>query len=110
MRKNSQSRPAHTHNPERNERIADEKENVVVKKQESDHRDSVDDGQFEERGEVEGKGKNSDSDEEEDEIEIDEVKLQASRKGRRNSLMRGCLLYTSPSPRDLSTSRMPSSA
>ena len=24
--------------------------------------------------------------------------------------MRGCLLYTSPSPRDLSTSRMPSSA
>ena len=25
-------------------------------------------------------------------------------------LMKGCLLYTSPSPRDLSTSRMPSSA
>ena len=25
-------------------------------------------------------------------------------------LYRGCLLYTSPSPRDLSTSRMPSSA
>ena len=25
-------------------------------------------------------------------------------------LFRGCLLYTSPSPRDLSTSRMPSSA
>jgi len=25
-------------------------------------------------------------------------------------LMIGCLLYTSPSPRDLSTSRMPSSA
>ena len=25
-------------------------------------------------------------------------------------LLRGCLLYTSPSPRDLSTSRMPSSA
>ena len=24
--------------------------------------------------------------------------------------LRGCLLYTSPSPRDLSTSRMPSSA
>ena len=24
--------------------------------------------------------------------------------------IRGCLLYTSPSPRDLSTSRMPSSA
>eukprot|EP00829_Urostomides_striatus_P002072 TRINITY_DN12227_c0_g1_i1.p3 TRINITY_DN12227_c0_g1~~TRINITY_DN12227_c0_g1_i1.p3 ORF type:complete len:124 (-),score=42.39 TRINITY_DN12227_c0_g1_i1:9-341(-) len=27
-----------------------------------------------------------------------------------NVLIRGCLLYTSPSPRDLSTSRMPSSA
>ena len=27
-----------------------------------------------------------------------------------NSLPEGCLLYTSPSPRDLSTSRMPSSA
>ena len=28
----------------------------------------------------------------------------------RNNLQNGCLLYTSPSPRDLSTSRMPSSA
>ena len=28
----------------------------------------------------------------------------------RVQLYRGCLLYTSPSPRDLSTSRMPSSA
>ena len=27
-----------------------------------------------------------------------------------SELYRGCLLYTSPSPRDLSTSRMPSSA
>ena len=27
-----------------------------------------------------------------------------------NSQLRSCLLYTSPSPRDLSTSRMPSSA
>ena len=26
------------------------------------------------------------------------------------SILNGCLLYTSPSPRDLSTSRMPSSA
>ena len=26
------------------------------------------------------------------------------------AVVRGCLLYTSPSPRDLSTSRMPSSA
>ena len=29
---------------------------------------------------------------------------------RMNDLVKGCLLYTSPSPRDLSTSRMPSSA
>ena len=29
---------------------------------------------------------------------------------RRNAQMYNCLLYTSPSPRDLSTSRMPSSA
>ena len=28
----------------------------------------------------------------------------------KTTLMRTCLLYTSPSPRDLSTSRMPSSA
>ena len=28
----------------------------------------------------------------------------------RNEIYRNCLLYTSPSPRDLSTSRMPSSA
>ena len=30
--------------------------------------------------------------------------------GRKKGDGRGCLLYTSPSPRDLSTSRMPSSA
>ena len=30
--------------------------------------------------------------------------------GQNTCLVRGCLLYTSPSPRDLSTSRMPSSA
>ena len=37
---------------------------------------------------------------------------EASRKARRADGMkdRSCLLYTSPSPRDLSTSRMPSSA
>ena len=29
---------------------------------------------------------------------------------RGEDVVRGCLLYTSPSPRDLSTSRMPSSA
>ena len=31
-------------------------------------------------------------------------------KDNKNINIRGCLLYTSPSPRDLSTSRMPSSA
>ena len=30
--------------------------------------------------------------------------------GKRDTLHNTCLLYTSPSPRDLSTSRMPSSA
>ena len=29
---------------------------------------------------------------------------------RQRDFLKGCLLYTSPSPRDLSTSRMPSSA
>ena len=33
-----------------------------------------------------------------------------SAKGQEQDKIRGCLLYTSPSPRDLSTSRMPSSA
>ena len=31
-------------------------------------------------------------------------------EGLKNALAKSCLLYTSPSPRDLSTSRMPSSA
>ena len=31
-------------------------------------------------------------------------------EGRLDTVIRNCLLYTSPSPRDLSTSRMPSSA
>ena len=31
-------------------------------------------------------------------------------RGRMNPHIKSCLLYTSPSPRDLSTSRMPSSA
>ena len=41
-----------------------------------------------------------------------EVETQMVRNGRRNvwGTLKGCLLYTSPSPRDLSTSRMPSSA
>ena len=32
------------------------------------------------------------------------------KKSTAESIVYGCLLYTSPSPRDLSTSRMPSSA
>ena len=36
-------------------------------------------------------------------------KLEMARKENRSRL-KSCLLYTSPSPRDLSTSRMPSSA
>ena len=31
-------------------------------------------------------------------------------KGKTGEVLKTCLLYTSPSPRDLSTSRMPSSA
>ena len=39
---------------------------------------------------------------------VKDVSLQVE-KGKIVTLI-GCLLYTSPSPRDLSTSRMPSSA
>ena len=39
-----------------------------------------------------------------------ETKLHLSVKNFEASFDNGCLLYTSPSPRDLSTSRMPSSA
>ena len=35
---------------------------------------------------------------------------EAEYRGRKVPLNKPCLLYTSPSPRDLSTSRMPSSA
>jgi len=38
------------------------------------------------------------------------VATAVERFGRLNVLYNNCLLYTSPSPRDLSTSRMPSSA
>ena len=44
----------------------------------------------------------------------DDLKVHALedyiQKDARQRKMKGCLLYTSPSPRDLSTSRMPSSA
>ena len=37
-------------------------------------------------------------------------KLKTAVTTKPSKLKKGCLLYTSPSPRDLSTSRMPSSA
>ena len=43
----------------------------------------------------------------------DSVPDKEKKKARtliKNALKKSCLLYTSPSPRDLSTSRMPSSA
>eukprot|EP00829_Urostomides_striatus_P002933 TRINITY_DN13391_c0_g1_i1.p3 TRINITY_DN13391_c0_g1~~TRINITY_DN13391_c0_g1_i1.p3 ORF type:complete len:116 (-),score=73.81 TRINITY_DN13391_c0_g1_i1:9-356(-) len=44
--------------------------------------------------------------------EQEEKRLQRQEKEKRKKAndLKGCLLYTSPSPRDLSTSRMPSSA
>ena len=41
---------------------------------------------------------------------INQVHLDAWKKGIKTLYYMSCLLYTSPSPRDLSTSRMPSSA
>ena len=37
-------------------------------------------------------------------------KVISAQAGKRHGMIKRCLLYTSPSPRDLSTSRMPSSA
>ena len=52
-----------------------------------------------------------------DMFETNLVKMQAALEGMKLELeeaeeedIKACLLYTSPSPRDLSTSRMPSSA
>ena len=42
--------------------------------------------------------------------ELGGVGLSANQVGRNARMFTICLLYTSPSPRDLSTSRMPSSA
>ena len=36
--------------------------------------------------------------------------ITINRPAAKNAVNKDCLLYTSPSPRDLSTSRMPSSA
>ena len=43
-------------------------------------------------------------------IEVTRVDVQSSLPGPAVNAFNACLLYTSPSPRDLSTSRMPSSA
>eukprot|EP00831_Metopus_contortus_P014860 TRINITY_DN16168_c0_g1_i1.p2 TRINITY_DN16168_c0_g1~~TRINITY_DN16168_c0_g1_i1.p2 ORF type:complete len:192 (-),score=56.53 TRINITY_DN16168_c0_g1_i1:73-648(-) len=47
-------------------------------------------------------------------IELQEIKTKYYEQKRRENIqkeaLKSCLLYTSPSPRDLSTSRMPSSA
>ena len=43
-------------------------------------------------------------------IRILEIASKQKPKSSANQLLKLCLLYTSPSPRDLSTSRMPSSA
>ena len=45
------------------------------------------------------------------EMKPSSFKMWRSRvQGRKTKHLKSCLLYTSPSPRDLSTSRMPSSA
>ena len=41
---------------------------------------------------------------------VSEEKQKENLSGNVNAILLVCLLYTSPSPRDLSTSRMPSSA
>ena len=43
-------------------------------------------------------------------LTVFEIKRQVLHRARLHVKVPGCLLYTSPSPRDLSTSRMPSSA
>ena len=43
-------------------------------------------------------------------VDLDAYVILWDRQGQRISSLGFCLLYTSPSPRDLSTSRMPSSA
>ena len=46
----------------------------------------------------------------EDNLDALNARVISSSDGKSGSLSNICLLYTSPSPRDLSTSRMPSSA
>ena len=45
-----------------------------------------------------------------DKIENEDLKSKSGRNEENSTEYKNCLLYTSPSPRDLSTSRMPSSA
>ena len=45
-----------------------------------------------------------------EEVKNDKINIFAAAQGNQVSSAWPCLLYTSPSPRDLSTSRMPSSA
>eukprot|EP00831_Metopus_contortus_P063142 TRINITY_DN554_c0_g2_i2.p3 TRINITY_DN554_c0_g2~~TRINITY_DN554_c0_g2_i2.p3 ORF type:complete len:127 (-),score=17.87 TRINITY_DN554_c0_g2_i2:23-403(-) len=45
-----------------------------------------------------------------EELEVDAPPIEYSLEEESNEIPYSCLLYTSPSPRDLSTSRMPSSA
>ena len=45
-----------------------------------------------------------------DELDTTDIERKYSRLGQNTYHPKICLLYTSPSPRDLSTSRMPSSA
>ena len=43
-------------------------------------------------------------------VSLQSFSVGSAEKNHVSGLIKGCLLYTSPSPRDLSTSRMPSSA
>ena len=46
----------------------------------------------------------------EDKLRMQIAQLKQQLENEKNKVVKPCLLYTSPSPRDLSTSRMPSSA
>ena len=43
-------------------------------------------------------------------LKAEKLKKELSNNGTKVYLVKGCLLYTSPSPRDMRRSRMPSSA
>ena len=79
----------------------------LVKKEDLDEEEDEDEeGKGEEGEEKEGtQGEEAEGEEEATKIK---KRLLSSKKTKRRK--RSCLLYTSPSPRDLSTSRMPSSA